>query len=125
MSLWVLTRLPKFTWFWSLIWKDKIGAKNAATKYSQEHVSEQTEDCRQNEETEEKEIIGEKEKTEQKEEITENGPSSTRIWSEFTLNTLYTDRDKKDIAKTVAQNLTFGAILSCMDMYTDIQLFVD
>ena len=34
-------------------------------------------------------------------------------------------KDKKEIAKTVAQNLTFGAIPSCMDMYTDIQLFVD
>ena len=108
-----------------MIWKVKIGPKNAATKYSQEHVSEETEDCRENEETEEKELTGENDKTEQKEEITENGVSFTRIWSEFTMNTLYTDRDKKEIAKTVAQNLTFGAIPSCMDMYTDIQLFVD
>ena len=66
----------------------KLGAKNAATKNSQEHVSKETEDCRENQETEEKELTGENEKTEQKEEITENGVSFSRIWTEFTLHNL-------------------------------------
>ena len=51
--------------------------------------------------------------------------SFPQIWSEFSMNTMYNDRDWQEMATTAARNLTIGAVPSGVDVFTDIHLFFD